>query len=304
METKKLYRPAAILSGVAAFMLAVVAACPSFAQDKKEHTVTAVVKSSPGKDKKEQKYTVITKADSKDRDGKANIRIIKNVDGKVTEIDTVISLKDGLDSDEIRVLVDDLKNHENDMQAHMKDMQIFMECVKDSVSDSLGHKKFYKFKLNGNSCCPNMHIKGLPEDFSYNFEIPEVPDFPEYFDQELFNHWTPGPRVLSMPKQGETLADVLGNIPMSRVKSYKVTDKKGGKRIVIELEDGPYFESGNNVIYMQAPGRSGYGPRGSRHQKDMKVIIRSGDEKEDAGENDVPPPPAEPKKVEKDSPKI
>jgi len=76
---------------------------------------------------------------------------------------------------------------------------------------------------------------------------------PQEFDHEIFNECMPGHQVLAMPNRGESLNDVLGDIPMSRVKSYKVIDKKGGKRIIIDIQDAPLGGDHSNVIYMGIP---------------------------------------------------
>ncbi len=39
------------------------------------------------------------------------------------------------------------------------------------------------------------------------------------------------------PKSGESLSDVLGDIPMRAVTSYKIKETKNGKRITIEVSD-------------------------------------------------------------------
>jgi len=96
---------------------------------------------------------------------------------------------------------------------------------------------------------------------------------------------------------------VLGNIPMSRVKSYKIIDKKGGKRIIIDVQDDQGFGR-NNVIYINGSHSHSRPPRGNGHQKEMKVIIDSGDDEGAIVKPDNPTPPAEPKKSDSNTPKI
>jgi len=310
MKTNKLHRPAAILTGVAALMMLIFAASSAMSQEKKEQKTTATVttsSSSSSKDKKEQKATVTVKADSKNKDGKYNVRIVKEADGKKTIIDTVISSKGGIDSKEMEELMENIHVKLKDTEGKMKELELYFNSMNDSLlSDSSGHHK-YMFKFIGPSGCQNIHIKEFPHAFDYNFEIPDVPEPPmppEGFNHEFFNQWTPGPQVLSIPKRGESLSDVLGNIPMSRVKSYKIIDKKGGKRIIIDLEDGPLFESGDRVIYLNGAGRPQRHTGEMRHQKDMKVIINSGADEKDTEKPESPAPPAEPKKTQSGSPTI
>jgi hypothetical protein len=55
-----------------------------------------------------------------------------------------------------------------------------------------------------------------------------------------------------------TLSDVLGDIPMSRVNSYSIKDRKNGKRIIIDIDDAPLVEKQERVVYLKnAPGKSG-----------------------------------------------
>ncbi|MCX6286100.1 MAG: hypothetical protein NTY96_03215 [Bacteroidetes bacterium] len=276
------HRPAAILTGVTALLITVFVASPSKAQDKKE-----------------QKVTVVAKSDSKDKDGKINVHIIKEENGKKTEIDTVISSKGGIDGKELEVLMEKVNSKMKEVGDQMKDIELYIGSMNDSsVNDSSGHHK-YMFKFPGTPGCPKIRIKECPQAFNYNFEMPDVPEppeGPEDFNNDFFNQWTPGPQVFSMPKRGESLSDVLGDIPMSRVKSYKIIDKKGGKRIVIDLEDGPYFEHNDRIIYFNGPRHQVRAPRGMKNQKDIKVIIKTEDDKDNAEQPESPAPPAEPKK--------
>ncbi|MFH1160482.1 MAG: hypothetical protein V1733_05995 [bacterium] len=54
-------------------------------------------------------------------------------------------------------------------------------------------------------------------------------------------------------KRGETLSDVLGDIPMSAVKSYKIKETRDGKKITIEVSDDyPVFQA-KDVMFIQYP---------------------------------------------------
>jgi hypothetical protein len=241
MRTKHLYRPAAIHTGVAALLMIFCFASPAGAQDNKQQTVTATVTASPSKDKKEQKVTVVAKSGSKVKDGKVNVRIITDENGKKTEVDTVFSTKGGSDSEELEALLEKLHGQMKDVEKKMKDIELYISSMNDSsLTDSSGHNK-YMFKFQGSAGCPKIHFKEFPPAFNYDYEMPESPVSPEEFNHEFFNRRERGPQVFTMPERGESLSDVLGDIPMSKVKSYKIIDKKGGKRIIIDLGDGPSF---------------------------------------------------------------
>jgi hypothetical protein len=74
-----------------------------------------------------------------------------------------------------------------------------------------------------------------------------------------------------------SLSELLGDIPLERVKKYSVKDRKNGKRIVIDVEDGPFFGSKNNRVIIK-------GTPHMKHsymypKKDVKVIIKDIEEK-------------------------
>ncbi|MCX6280640.1 MAG: hypothetical protein NTU51_01590 [Bacteroidetes bacterium] len=245
MKTSNFPKPSAILAVVPVFLIAFLVAFPARAQDKKEHKVTTVVIASPSKDNREQKVTVVAKSDSNDKEGKIHLKIIKEVNGKKTIVDTVVSSPGAMDGEELEALMKHVNCKMKDVEEQMKDIELYLGSGSDSaMTDSSGHHNNYMFKFHGGRGCPKICIKDFPEDFNYKFEMPEMPEFsecPEAHDQEFFTHRTPGPKLFSMQKRGESLSDVLGDIPMSRVKSYKIIDKKGGKRIVIDLIDAPSF---------------------------------------------------------------
>ena len=84
---------------------------------------------------------------------------------------------------------------------------------------------------------------------------------------------------------------------MSRVKSYKIIDKKGGKRIIIDLEDGPFPGHGDQVIYINGSGHPQHQARGAKHQEGMKVIINTDTDKGETNKPEPPAPPSEPNKL-------
>lgn len=243
MKTNYFLRPVRISAGLAALcmILAISSSSPASAQDS-QTSKSGSTSSAPKKSKvtKAETVTVTATADSKDKDGKYRILIVKDVDGKKTKIDTVFSSKDKIDDKDIEDLIETVHMRIGDAGERMKDFQIFMSADDDSVMiDSTGHHKFI-YKFNGNGCCPNGWAKAGPHAFRYNFEIPEVPEPPDFsreFEGNDFRHFAPGVKVITTHQKGETLSDVLGDIPMSKVKSYKITDRKGGKRIVIDVED-------------------------------------------------------------------
>jgi hypothetical protein len=107
-----------------------------------------------------------------------------------------------------------------------------------------------------------------------------------------------GMNMLRSGGHDRSLNDLLGNIPMDRVVSYSIKDRKHGKRIVIDLDDAPAFERQDRVIVIREPRsmRSGR----SHPKRNVKVIMNSedGDENMDKSVEQsgslVPPPPPPP----------
>ena len=180
-----------------------------------------------------------------------------------------------MDKEKLDALMENLEGKMEDLKAEMKDLQLSFSSFGDSaVNDSSGHRKVYTFRFNRKPSCPRIRIHENPGAFNYNFEMPDIPDFPELpriIEREWGNgpeRYLHGPEIMTIPKRGESLSDVLGNIPMSRVKSYKIIDKKGGKRIIIDLDDG--ISDPGGMIYIQGQSHSTRSPKGIGHQKDAR----------------------------------
>jgi len=164
-----------------------------------------------------------------------------------------------------------------------------MEMPDSTMLDSL-HKEIDKVIVLGKGGKhARIRMHQMPEGFNYDFEMPSMPDCPALEDldeiewegmvprQNMENcFWDqrgPGPerRVIRSGGDHQSLNDVLGDIPMDRVVSYSIKDRKGGKRIIIDLKDAPMFERHENVIVIRDPGRA---PRNRNHSgRQVKVYV-------------------------------
>lgn len=171
-----------------------------------------------------------------------------------------------------------------------------------------------------------IRMQQMPEGFDYQFEIPPIPDCQMLLEdieelemdkmdlaREMENfHWEQRAprmerRMLRMDNHRQTLTDVLGDIPMDRVKSYSIKDRKDGKRIIIDLNDAPMFDREKDVIIIREPARM-HRPKKSSGRK-VKVYMNPEEDirMEKAPESQTPPspPPAsEPQKQKSETPKI
>ena len=149
-----------------------------------------------------------------------------------------------------------------------------MEMPDSTMMDSL-HKEIDKVIVigkGGKHALIRMHQ--MPDGLNYDFEMPSLPECPalEDLDEIEWEGMVPGQnmencfwqqrcpeqerRVIRSGGDGESLNDVLGDIPMDRVVSYSIKERKGGKRIIIDLKDAPMFERHENVIIIRDPGRA------------------------------------------------
>ncbi|MBN1199434.1 MAG: hypothetical protein JXA23_08800 [Bacteroidales bacterium] len=94
------------------------------------------------------------------------------------------------------------------------------------------------------------------------------------------------------PKRGETLSDVLGDIPMNAVTSYKIKETKNGKRITIEVSDDAIFNHDENIIIWKQgdevfPPPPPPPPPPTQPQLKKEVFIEQNVEKEETPEEPV-----------------
>lgn len=111
-----------------------------------------------------------------------------------------------------------------------------------------------------------------PRDFYYQFDYPYArvkDDCPKKDPRKSPYHWygEQDIRVNRVPGYNtESLNDVLGDIPMSSVRSYQIKERKGGKRIIIDVSDDVgltdrdahfmYIRSPRPVVYVRPERKS------------------------------------------------
>lgn len=192
-----------------------------------------------------------------------------------------------------------------------------MELPDSGMVDSMKHEieKVIELSKDGKHAC--VRVRKMPAGFNYDFDFPCLPECPmalkelEEFDwegfepgrdieEDVWEEMAPGPqhRIIRSGRNMQTLNDVLGDIPMDRVLSYSIKDRKNGKRIVIDLDDAPMFERQNKVVIIREPGRMHR--YGKQPQRKMKVYMNTGEDgqmdknAEIPATPDAPPPPPPP----------
>ncbi len=220
----------------------------------------------------------------KDGQKKITMKIVSNDNGTTTIIDTTMEMPD-------EAMIDSVKRE--------IDKVVLM------------HDRGKRVKVK---------VHGMPQGYSYDFELPRLPDCPmaledledfelegmpscremESCDRELMGQG-PGCRVMRSGEGGQSLNDLLGNIPMDRVVGYTIKDRKHGKRIVIDLNDAPMFERQERVIVLRDPGKMHR--KRDNQERQMRVIVDTDDDKS-VPPPPPPPPPAQPDNKSPKHPKI
>lgn len=168
------------------------------------------------------------------------IKIDMDEDGKSVTIDTTFVVDGNFDMEQFQEAMKEYEIQMKDMEKYVQEMEIELNgeemqkamhkahvVMKDVSCDMPRRKNFHGTQCHPrfqHSCGPEtMHFFGRPEECREMVRI--VP-----------------------PNRGESLSDVLGDIPMSAVKSYKIKETKTGKRITIEVSDDALFDLDEDVI--------------------------------------------------------
>ena len=211
--------------------------------------------------------------------------VMKDKDGKSTVLDTTICLKSKADEAELKKL---MKTYSISLEGLSDDLDnLSVQLDELDLTDSTKTDSLCKVVKKIRIISDNGKRPGKGHTFSYNYDFndmgipepPPPPPPPSEGDFDLFGNYFDGdPMLRQFGDKGSTLSDVIGDIPMDRVKSYSIKETKHGKRIVIELNNGPMIDRRDNVIIIREPrnhryfGRNGYPPRYK------KIIVSPDDE--------------------------
>lgn len=225
--------------------------------------------------------TTKTKGDKKI---KMVTRVVEDKNGKRLVFDTTINLDRRLKPGKEKQMMREFEIRFNDLDDQMKDLEVELNEMRlpdSGMMDSVQQLTERAMKLRGGP--GNFHFRRnfSPRAFNYNynFDIPELPERPQPLIEEFYDENTPGEwneETRRMFKgKGESLNDLLGDIPMDRVKSYSIKDTKDGKRITIELNNEPLIEHHRDVIIIRSPRPDGRHGQGPRHQMKKRIIIKN-----------------------------
>ena len=145
------------------------------------------------------------------------IQLTQDEDGETITIDTLIVIDEDFDAEEFEAYMSKFKDKMKNMEFHLKGLTLHEDQLKD-MEENLHEMEIH---LEGMDFDSKNFYSGHPGSSGFNWTS-------DCCDKDI-RKWN--------TKKGESLSDVLGDIPMSAVKSYKVKETKYGKKIVIEVND-------------------------------------------------------------------
>ncbi|MGE5424235.1 MAG: hypothetical protein ACM3N9_02660 [Syntrophothermus sp.] len=203
--------------------------------------------------------------DSIQKKQKTKIRIEKEENGKTTVFDTTFDSNMDAAMDQVDKIMKENDLRMEDLNDQMKKFEVYISRFDSSMQDSsMNIARNFIFRGDRDN---HFRIPQHPQGFNYDFDI-EIPELPELPDPGQFEYSIPAPPEMShggmFRQRGESLSDVLGDIPMSHVKSYKVKETRNGKRITIDLDEDAVMGGQNKVIIINRQHRPDHPVRPDR----------------------------------------
>lgn len=217
------------------------------------------------------------------------LKIIKDDNGKKTVIDTTITSSKSLDSGEIDEIIANLDGNMKGLDEGLKELNLSLSHMKlpdSAMMDSIKKMTDRIRIMSKNFRYPHFKWNTRPGGFDYDFDfdLPEPPEAPEppsppNMHRHHYNyHVEPFDEEPPAMRRGDgSLMDLLHNIPMDRVKSFNIKERKNGTKITIEVDRSPllgYPRTHERTIIVRPDKGDASGP-GHESRKSKKIIIRS-----------------------------
>jgi hypothetical protein len=214
------------------------------------------------------------------------MKIIKNENGKETVFDTSFTTNSSMNREELKEMMSGMEDDMKGMKDDMKEFTINlneMELPDSGMMDSIRKITDRVIVMSRNFKAPHARGHNNPHaynyDFDYDFDLPVPPEppippsIPGEFHKYMNRNW-------NWNSKGQTLSDVIGDIPMDRVKNYSIKDRKNGKRIVIDVEDSPLLAPVQERVVVIRDHDRNNAP-GAERKKVEKIIIDTDQPKPD-----------------------
>jgi hypothetical protein len=217
--------------------------------------------------------------------GKIVAKVVADKNGHYTVYDTTINLDRDLKPGEQQEIMKNIQVRMKDIDDQMKNVEIELSDL--NLPDSLLNDSAFckSARMMWKNCQGNGQWKGecLPGGFSYDFDMDNPGNCLGICRGRGHggNLCPPGScrsmMMIGDDDPGETLSDLIGDIPLDRVTSYSIKDIKNGKKIVIEVQDEPFGGSCNKVIVISGQGKGGHHGKGYGRNVQKKIIIQGDD---------------------------
>lgn len=172
------------------------------------------------------------------------IKVDADEAGESISIDTTYVIESDADMEKFHQAMMEYEKKMQGMQEHLKnlDIQLDMEEMEKALQEA-------QFDIQ------NAYLES-PE-LRYLYRSLDKPCHDREFDwySDRYVRARPGhkyaPVRIVHPEKDETLSDIIGDIPMSAVKSYRVKETKDGKRITIDISDEALFDRPEEIFIIR-----------------------------------------------------
>mgnify|MGYP001766998301 CR=1 FL=1 len=243
--------------------------------------------------------------EKKESDSKSTVKlkVITEKNGETNVFDTtLISEENIITQEEVEALMRDLQDKMGEFSDQMREYQFLFDPGSPDTLLSDSVRKEIKRALR---MLPGKGCEGLrfPRGRAYQFDFPCMPDCPGPPEMAQRFRWggrMPGRVIQRMMQREETLSDLIGEIPLDQVKQYSIKERKGGKRIIIDVDDAPVVVQRDRIIYREGVPMKVRDRYMKRQPKEVKVIIKA----ESGEEENAPKTPEPPQKAGENQKKI
>lgn len=212
---------------------------------------------------------------AKQEKGTVVLKIKTGKDGKTKFIDTTFTVTGPSSKREVEEFLKQYDKSMEDYEKALKEIQVMVDVSEglDSLyCDSTVNVRIYP---GHHGRVPDFKWQDLGDAFDYEFDIPCLPEPPMPPDPDRML------RMYRFDDRRGTLEDLLGPVPLESIRSLKIIEKKGGKRIILDLDNQPLHRHGDrDVIILRGDEERVPPPPGqpAPGKVEKKVIIRSGDD--------------------------
>jgi|WetSurMetagenome_2_1015567.scaffolds.fasta_scaffold492256_1 hypothetical protein len=202
------------------------------------------------------------------------LQVVTDENGKVTKLDTTITAE-GDEGMNYEYHLEGLEDQMKDLEEQMENMKVTVDngLITITETDSTGGNDSVRKHIIVRRAPGHMKME-MPDRFMYfNDEDVPCPPMPGWCDDESDGFFRG-----QLPPEYQSL---LESITLGHITGFKVIDRKGGKRVIIDMDDNP--------VMMMRPVTPKH-----RHAP-QRIVIEKNVQAPAPPDAPVPPPPPPPK---------